>query len=409
MSYINRIAESKFQLLNKMFQVVLVCGPRQVGKTTMLKHFANGTNRTYVTLDDLDDRALALSDPKLFFQKYKPPVLIDEIQFAPNLFSYIKIMADDNQIAGEFWLSGSQSYKVMKLASESLAGRIGIMNMYSLTYQEIINNLEDIPQDFSFNTLNSLTSKPKLELNNIFSYIFKGGMPKTIDYTDEMRAEYFKSYIETYLMKDIQELGKITDVVRFRKFLTACASQNTNVVNYANLALASDISEPTAKEWLSTLQGIGIVYLVQPYFNNSLKRLTKTPKLYFFDTGLCAYLAKIPSEKMLLASSLAGAYFENYVMNQFVIKNTLSKNERNIYFYRDVDQNEIDILLEDREGITPLEIKLSANPNKRDIEKFRILEKLNKNIKDGGIICLIDSVYPVNEHNSLIPAGLIWY
>lgn len=407
MSYINRIAESKFQLLNKMFQVVLVCGPRQVGKTTMLKHFANGTNRTYVTLDDLDDRALALSDPKLFFQKYKPPVLIDEIQFAPNLFSYIKIMADDNQIAGEFWLSGSQSYKVMKLASESLAGRIGIMNMYSLTYQEIINNLEDIPQDFSFNTLNSLTSKPKLELNNIFSYIFKGGMPKTIDYTDEMRAEYFKSYIETYLMKDIQELGKITDVVRFRKFLTACASQNTNVVNYANLALASDISEPTAKEWLSTLQGIGIVYLVQPYFNNSLKRLTKTPKLYFFDTGLCAYLAKIPSEKMLLASSLAGAYFENYVMNQFVIKNTLSKNERNIYFYRDVDQNEIDILLEDREGITPLEIKLSANPNKRDIEKFRILEKLNKNIKDGGIICLIDSVYPVNEHNSLIPAGLI--
>ena len=407
MSYINRIAESKFQLLNKMFQVVLVCGPRQVGKTTMLKHFANGTNRTYVTLDDLDDRALALSDPKLFFQKYKPPVLIDEIQFAPNLFSYIKIMADDNQIAGEFWLSGSQSYKVMKLASESLAGRIGIMNMYSLTYQEIINNLEDIPQDFSFNTLNSLTSKPKLELNNIFSYIFKGGMPKTIDYTDEMRAEYFKSYIETYLMKDIQELGKITDVVRFRKFLTACASQNTNVVNYANLALASDISEPTAKEWLSTLQGIGIVYLVQPYFNNSLKRLTKTPKLYFFDTGLCAYLAKIPSEKMLLASSLAGAYFENYVMNQFVIKNTLSKNERNIYFYRDVDQNEIDILLEDREGITPLEIKLSANPNKRDIEKFRILEKLNKNIKDGGIICLIDSVYPVNEHNSLIPAGLL--
>lgn len=407
MSYVNRLAENKFQLLNSMFQVVLVCGPRQVGKTTMLKHFADGTNRTYVTLDDLDNRELALSDPKLFFQKFKPPILIDEIQFAPNLFSYIKIMADNNQIAGEFWLSGSQSYKVMKLASESLAGRIGIMNMYSLTYQEILGNLEDIPKDFSFTTLNGLNSKPKLELNSVFSYIFKGGMPKTIDYTDEMRTEYFKSYIETYLMKDIQELGKITDVVRFKKFLTACASQNANVVNYANLALASDISQPTAKEWLSTLQGIGIVYLVQPYFNNSLKRLTKTPKLYFFDTGLCAYLAKIPSEEMLLASSLAGAYFENYVMNQLVIKNALSKNERNIYFYRDIDQNEVDILLEDGDGITPLEVKLSANPNKRDIEKFKVLEKLNRNIKDGGIICLIDSVYPVNEHNSLIPAGLI--
>ena len=129
--------------------------------------------------------------------------------------------------------------------------------------------------------------------------------------------------------------------------------------------------------------------------------------MYFFDTGLCAYLAKIPSEEMLLASSLAGAYFENYVMNQLVIKNALSKNERNIYFYRDIDQNEVDILLEDGDGITPLEVKLSANPNKRDIEKFKVLEKLNRNIKDGGIICLIDSVYPVNEHNSLIPAGLI--
>ena len=162
MSYVNRLAENKFQLLNSMFQVVLVCGPRQVGKTTMLKHFADGTKRTYVTLDDLDNRELALSDPKLFFQKFKPPILIDEIQFAPNLFSYIKIMADNNQIAGEFWLSGSQSYKVMKLASESLAGRIGIMNMYSLTYQEILGNLEDIPKDFSFSTLNSLNSKPKL-------------------------------------------------------------------------------------------------------------------------------------------------------------------------------------------------------------------------------------------------------
>lgn len=407
MEYIDRFAEGKFRLLNNMFQAVLVCGPRQVGKTTMLKHISEDNNRSYVTLDDLDDRALALKDPKMFFQKYKPPIIIDEIQFAPNLFSYIKIMADNHQKNGEFWLTGSQSYKVMRLASESLAGRIGIINMYSLTYQELAHNLEDLPTDFSFDTLNRLTNRPRLELNEVFSYIFKGGMPKCIGYTDEMRAEYFKSYIDTYLMKDIMELGKITDAVRFKTFLTACASQNTQVVNYANLALASDVSQPTAKEWLSLLQGIGIVYLVQPYFCNALKRLTKTPKLYFYDTGLCAYLAKIPSKDMLMSSSFNGAYFENFVMNQLMIKNQLSSHESNIYFYRDIDKNEVDILLEDGEGIVPLEVKLSANPNKRGIEKFKVLEKLNRKIKDGGIVCLIDSVYPISEQHSLIPVGLI--
>lgn len=407
MEYLNRLAENKFQLLNSMFQVVLVCGPRQVGKTTMLKHFAQNTNRTYVTLDDLDDRDLAINDPKLFFQKYRTPILIDEIQYAPNLFSYIKLMADEHQLAGEFWLSGSQSYKIMKNISESLAGRVGIMNMYSLTPSELKKNLFELPAKFDFNSLNSRTFCKPLELNEVFEYIFNGGMPKTIDYTAEMRNEYFKSFVDTFLMKDVFELGKITDAVKFKKFLTACATQNANIVNYANLASASNITEPTAKEWLTLLQGIGIVYLVQPYFNNGLKRLTKSPKLYFFDSGLCSFLAKIPSAETLLSSSLAGAYFENFVMNQLVIKNSLSSFERNIYFYRDIDQNEVDVLLEDSTGITPLEVKLSANPNKRDIEKFKVLEKLGKPINNGGIICLIDKLHPVDEKNSLIPVGLI--
>ena len=407
MNYINRLAEKEFNKLNKMFQVVLVCGPRQAGKTTMLKHLAENTNRTYVSLDDLDIRELAQNDPKLFFQKYKTPILIDEVQFAPQLFPYIKIMADNNQNLGEFWLTGSQSFKIMQNVSESLVGRVGIMNMYPMTYKEIMKNPQKIPDNFDFSTLLKITNYPKLELNDTFSYIFNGGMPRAIDYDDEMRAEYFRSYIDTYLMKDIMELGKITDTIRFNKFLTACASQNANVVNFANLALASDISQPTAKEWLNLLQGIGIVYLVYPYFNNSLKRLTKSPKLYFFDTGLCAFLAKIPSKEMLASSAFAGAYFENFVINQFTINYSLSAKHPMLYFYRDIDQKEVDILLEDFDGIIPLEIKLSANPNKRDISKFKVLNKLGKNIKNGGIICLIDSLYPVDEKNSLIPVGLI--
>lgn len=408
MEYIKRMAEDKFKKLSDFFPVVLVSGPRQIGKKTMLKHLSENENRTYVSLDDLNIRALAKSDPKLFFQTYKTPILIDEAQFAPNLFTYIKIMADKNKQAGEFWLTGSQSYEITKNISESLAGRIGIMNMYSFTQQEILKSNRQIPTNFSFDNLQKLNGKyDNLEINDVFENIFSGGMPKIIGEDELTRSSYFYSYINSYLMRDAMELGKISDSVKFHKFLIACASQVANVVNYANLANASDISQPTAKEWLETLQGMGIVYLIQPYFNNSLKRLTKSPKLYFYDTGLCSYLAKIPSKDSLQVSNFAGAYFENYVINQFVIKYGLIAHAPNIYYYRDTDQNEVDVLLEDFDGITPLEIKLSASPNNRDIGKFKILDKIGKPIKNGGIICLIDNLLPVTDKHCFIPVGVL--
>jgi uncharacterized protein len=408
MKYLNRLAEKHFLQLSNFFPVVLVTGPRQVGKTTMLNYLSKNENRTYVTLDDLDARNLAINDPKLFFQKYKTPILIDEVQFAPNLFSYIKVVVDKNKQPGEFWLTGSQSYSIMKNINESLAGRIGIMSMYSFTYQEVIQTKNDIPTNFSLENLLKLKSSyPTLTINEVFKYIFIGGMPKLINANEEIRKTYFNSYINSYLMRDVVELGKITDLVKFNNFLVACASQVGNVVNYANLSNASNISQPTAKEWLEVLQGMGIVYLIQPYYNNALKRLTKTPKLYFYDTGLCSYLAKIPSNESLQVSSMAGAYFENYIMNQFVIKYQLLPQAPDIYFYRDIDKNEVDILISSFEGIAPIEIKLSANPNKRDIGKFSVLNKLDRPIIDGGIICLIDNIYPVDEKNCLIPAGIL--
>lgn len=406
-NYLHRLAEDKFYKINKTFPVVLVCGPRQVGKTTMLKELSNNDNRTYVTLDDLDIRTLANNDPKLFFQKYKTPILIDEIQYAPNLFSYIKIMADEHQIPGEFWLTGSQSYKIMKNVTETLAGRIGIINMYSLTYNESIQNFHTISVKFDFGSLSNINNPPKIDINSAFNYIYNGGMPKVVSSNEISRSTYFSSYINSYLMRDVMEFGKISDTVRFNKFLSACASQVANTVNYANLALAADISQPTAKEWLEILQGMGIVYLIEPYFNNTLKRLTKTPKLYFYDTGLCSYLARIPSAESLSVSSFAGAYFENFVMNQFVIKYQLLEYAPNIYFYRDSDKNEIDIILEDFDGVTPLEIKLTANPNTHDLAKFKILDNLKIKVKPGGIICLIDSLFPSQNNNSLIPVSLI--
>lgn len=405
MDYLNRLAEDKFNRLNKLFPVVLVCGPRQVGKTTMLKHLSNEQGRTYVTLDDLNVRFLAQNDPKLFFQTYKPPIIIDEIQFAPNLMSEIKLICDEHKINGEFWLTGSQSYNIMRGITESLAGRIGVLNMYSFTPQELQGNIYNIPTDFSFESLNHTFDF--MDINSIFDYIFMGGMPRIAKLGVDERNDYFESYINSYLMRDVMELGKVNDIVKFNAFLYACSSQVANVVNYKNLALASNISEATAREWLEILQGMGIIYIVEPYYNNLFKRLTKTPKMYFYDLGLCAYLAHWPSRQTLQVSAMAGAYFENFVMNQFKIKYQLLSQAPNLFFYRDIDKNEVDIVLERYDGLIPLEIKLSANPDIRNFKKFDVLKKLNKTILNGGIICMIDKLMPIDEFNSLIPVSLL--
>lgn len=407
MEYIKRLVEEKFLKANSLYPIILVEGPRQVGKTTMLKKLSSDENRTYVTLDNMIDRELAINDPALFFQKYKTPILIDEIQYAPQLFPYIKMMADAHQINGEFWLTGSQSFQIMADVSESMAGRISIIHMSPMLHEEITRTMHPLPNDFSFSTLQKIDNSNILDLPSVFDFIYHGGMPKTIGMDEDARTEYFDNYVNTYLMKDAMELGNISDTMAFRKFLECAATQNANIVNYANLSRVADISQPTAKKWLSILEGLGLVYLLQPYYKNNLKRLTRSPKLYFFDTGLCAYLAKIPSKDTLMNSVFAGAYFENFVMNQIKIKNPLYKPRRNFFFYRDIDQNEVDILLEDEKGLTPLEVKLSAHPNFHDLNKFKSLRSMKTKISEGGIICLADSLTPASSSDSIIPVGLL--
>ena len=295
MEYLKRSLERKFLHMSSFFKAVLVTGARQVGKTTMLKHLAQGQGRTYVTMDDTMARTLAKSDPILFFQTYKPPIIIDEIQKAPELFEQIKIMCDESDERGRFWLTGSQQYKTMKNIRETLAGRVGILELYSLTKNEAEGRSFSNELDFSLECL--LERQPlvgKNDIVDIYEHIWRGGMPDAIFADAEQRQEYFNSYIETYLMRDVSEEGGITDTVRFRKFLNACAALIAEQVNYKTLADAAEISQPTAKEWLRLLQGLGIICLLPPYANNELKRLAKTPKLYFCDTGLCAYLSMWP-------------------------------------------------------------------------------------------------------------------
>ena len=271
MKYIERTLERKFLKMSSFFKAVLITGARQVGKTTILKHLAEGQKRTYVSMDNTMARTLAKSDPVLFFQTYKPPIIIDEIQKAPELFEQIKIMCDESEERGLFWLTGSQQYNMMKNVRETLAGRIGILELYSLSKNEVDGIRFPNEMDFSLACLQQRQAcTGKNDVVDVFDHIWRGGMPDAIYADAEQRQEYYNSYIETYLMRDVSEEGGITDSVRFRKFLNACAALVAEQVNYKTLAEAAEISQPTAKEWLWLLQRIGIIYLLHPSANYEL-------------------------------------------------------------------------------------------------------------------------------------------
>lgn len=408
MKYIHRELERKFLKMNSHFKAVLVTGARQVGKTTMLRHLAEGTDRTYVTLDNAAVRRLAKSDPVLFFQTYKPPILIDEIQKAPELFEQIKIMCDESDERGRFWITGSQQYQMMKEVRESLSGRIGILTLYSLSQREKAGVDLDKDLDFSLDALlERQTHFKKNDIIDVFEHIWIGGMPDIQKVDSEIRDNYFNSYIETYLMRDAAEVGGITDTVKFSAFLSACAALVAQQVNYATLAEASEISEPTAKRWLNVLQGLGIIYLLKPYENNELKRLVKTPKLYFCDTSLCAYLSMWLSPETLRQGAASGRYYENYVVMELVKNYAYSKNKVNICYYRDDKAKEIDVFIEENDMIHPLEIKKSANPDTREVKKYSVIDKASLNRGYGGIICMCEEVIPIDRENCFIPSNII--
>jgi len=408
MEYISRQLERKFIKMSGFFQAVLVTGARQVGKTTMLRHLAKGQNRAYVTLDNLMARELAKSDPVLFFQTYKPPIIIDEVQYAPELFSQIKVICDGSEEPGLFWLTGSQQYAMMRNVRETLAGRIGILELYSLSKSEkdgmvFINEL-----DFSLSGLQERQTKaPKTDVADVFAHIWQGGMPKVVHADAEQRQEYYDAYINSYLMRDAAELGGITDTLRFGKFLTACAALVARQINYSTLAQAAEISQPTAKEWLRLLEGLGVIYLLRPYASNALKRLTKMPKLYFCDSGLCAHLSMWPTPETLMQGAASGHYFENHVVTELLKHYAYSQAKANMAYFRDANAKEINLLVEKNGLIHPLEIKKSAAPDSREVKKFDVLEKTGRGIGNGGIICMCPEVVPIDARNCYIPCNLI--
>ncbi len=406
--YIKRELERKFLHMNGFFKAIFVTGARQVGKTTMLKHLCEGQERAYVTLDNRMARELAKSDPVLFFQTYKPPILIDEVQYAPELFSQIKIMCDESDQRGLFWLTGSQQFSVMKAIQESLAGRVGILTLYGLSQREKAGIYFEDTLDFSLPCLMERQKQLKRnDIHDVFSHIYQGGMPQAYFGDDEQRQEYFNSYVDTYLMRDITEAGGITDYVRFKKLLVACAALTGERVNYNTLAEAAEIAPTTAKAWVDVLEGLFIVMRLQPYTNNALKRLVKAPKLYFCDTGLCAHLSMWLSKDALMNGAASGHYYENYVVMELVKNYAYAKSKANLSFYRDSNNKEIDVFVEENNLIHPLEIKKSASPDRREVKKYDLLDKASIPRGSGGIVCMCDAPFPIDADNSYIPSNLI--
>ena len=408
MPYIQRSLERKFLKMSSAFKAVMVTGARQVGKSTMLKHLAQDTGRVYVSMDDADVRELANRDPKLFFQMYQPPLLIDEVQKAPALFEQIKILCDESDERGRFWLTGSQSKKLMKQAGDSLAGRIGILKMYSLSEKELEGRPNDIPEDYSLSSLIQRSrSHPENNILDVYTRIWEGGMPDMISMDAELRREYWNSYIDAYLMRDAVDDNGIQDTEGFRRLLRACAAFSGELVNYNDLGNAAGVSGATAKEWVKVLQTMGIIFLMEPYFNNELKRMIKTPKLYFCDTGLCAFLSSWTSRDTLMNGAASGHYLENYVAAEMLRNSSYGEKKVNLNFYRDTNQKEIDLVMEMDGQLHPFEIKLAASPDKKAVRAFPLLEKSGKVTGAGGIICMTAKPFPIDEKNSMIPVNLL--
>lgn len=408
MQYIERELERKFLHMNTVFKAVMVVGARQVGKSTMLRRLAQREGRQWVTMDDQQTRELAKSDPKLFFQTFKPPLLIDEAQKAPELFETIKILCDNTDERGLFWLTGSQSKKLMRQAGDSLAGRICVLRLYSLSQRELLGIRPEAELDFSFDALQARSKLfPPNDVLETFEHIWRGGLPDVQALDEEQLREYFNSYIETYLMRDAVDDNGISDTEGFRKFLRACAAFSGQLLNYNDLAVSAGVSGVTAKDWVRVLQSMGIVQLLEPYSNNELKRLIKTPKLYFCDTGLCAYLSSWTGRDVLMNGAAAGHFYENYVVGEILRNYAYARESVNICFYRDKGQKEIDLVIEDGNVLHPLEIKKGSAPDKRLVKTFGALAGTTKQVGKGGVICMAQTPFPIDENNCYIPSNIL--
>ena len=407
--YIRRHLEEQVLKASRYYPVVMVCGQRQVGKSTMLNHIKE-PERRYVTLDDGNARRLAANDPALFFETYGYPLLIDEFQRVPSILLEMKRIVDEKALKGEdnsgmFWLTGSQKFQMMQGVSESLAGRIAIFDMSSLSAAEI----EERPAALFRPDLNSIRERlrhsRKKDIHQIYEEIFRGGMPK-LRSMDMERDRFYMDYINTYIERDIKDLGQVGKLNEFYDFLVFMAARTGQELKYDEIASAVGVSAPTAKSWVTILERSGIIFILRPYYSNITKRLVKTPKFYFMDTGLAAYLCRWPNAETLENGAMDGAFFETYAVSEIVKSYFNAGRPVDLFYYRDVDKKEIDLLFVEGDKLYPVEIKKGKMPQKPD-KNFSALFQFKLQVEPGIILCMSDELVPYNRDSWYCPVSVL--
>lgn len=378
-----------------------VTGPRQVGKTTILKEMMPD-NMKMVSLDDESLRAEAKINPRLFLQTFGKPLFIDEIQYAPELFSYIKMEVDNDNSRGQYWLSGSQTFELMKNVTESLAGRVGIIKMNSLTYKEINNSTNNIVFD-----PDNLKKSNNINVNELFEIIYNGGMPELCSVKNMDRNMFFASYVNTYIEKDVRKLINVGNIETFNKFMRVLAIRNGKTLNYSDIANDVDVSSNTIKEWVNVLVSSRIIYLLEPYHNKKIERLTHLPKIVFMDSGLCSFLAGFTSTRELQLSSESGNYLETYIVSEIIKSYDNNSISLDITHFRNKEIEEIDLIITKNSKVYPLEIKKTANPNRTMLKSFKYLEKANVKLGTGELISLYEELIPLDDKNYYMPISSV--
>jgi predicted AAA+ superfamily ATPase len=390
--------------MNPAYQkgAVAVTGARQTGKSTMLEHLLKGVR--HITLDDLRERELASISPDMFIKDIGVPVFIDEIQRSPEILSYIKLVVDTKKEDGLYYLSGSQKFNMMKDMSESLAGRVAIYELLGFSMRELKGDSFDLP---FLPTAEYLKQRQPLDYD-IWEYIHKGSMPELYA-KNKAWDKFFSDYVATYLERDVSQLSEVGDTLKFYKFMQVLAARIGNLLNLSEVCNeVGNLSQPTAQRWLSILVKSNIVFLLPPFFNNAIKRSIKTPKLYFLDTGLAAHLSRWETPAVLKNGAMMGAYFENFVVLE-ILKSYYNTGiePKNLYFYRDKDKREIDLIIVKNGKLHPIEIKHHSSATVDDAKAFKVLEKsASTPLGEGAIICTANRHITLAETIKAIP---VWY
>ena len=407
MAYIKRDIEEKILALSREYACILITGPRQVGKTTVLRQLMD-EDRAYVTLDDLEERSLAKRDPAMFLQLHTTPIMIDEVQYAPELFSYLKIEIDKGAKPGTYWLTGSQAFKLMTLAQESLAGRVAILHMPSLSQHELYGSGKCVPFTLDLDALKQRekTNAPA-DVAQIYQRIWKGSMPGLASGKFSDRDVFYSSYLQSYIDRDVKDQVQLADPLQFRDFVRAAACRAGQMLNVHDIAQDVGVSDDTAKRWLQVLEKSDIIFYLRPYSNNLLKRTVKTPKLYFFDTGLVAYLTRYSTPEILACGAMNGAILENFVVAELLKSYHNNAKECLLWYYRDSNSNEIDMVMESDGMLHPLEIKRSVNPGSELIAAFKLLDKASLPRGTGAVLCMRPRLSAINSENYILPIWMI--